>query len=301
MIPGAPREARWIRSEPRRSLPATDLDRLLRHALGDCTVAEVQPLTAGFRNANFKVRLNTRVGWIVVRIYEHDASLCQKEIDLLRVVGVTVPVPQVIFAELAGLDGLPPFLLMQYVEGISFHDLKRQLLRQRSPLAKHRRQSAASRSQSQDGSLSGRLLPRRYWTARIPLCASSICVWHRRTCDAACPPSCAIASVLCCGQERRSLQNSTLRLVSSTATSVNTTWWCDATAADGQWPQFSIGSSQSPARRWPTSAIFSAMSALRNPAPNLTSRLDICMPAEHYGRTGDTLRGWSISPRYARA
>ncbi len=125
MIPGAPREARWIRSEPRRSLPALDLDRLLRHGLGDCTVAEVQPLTAGFRNANFKVRLDARAGWIVLRIYEHDPSLCQKEIDLLRVVGATVSVPQVIFAEPAGLDGLPPFLLMQYVEGISFHDLKR--------------------------------------------------------------------------------------------------------------------------------------------------------------------------------
>ncbi|MGD0929999.1 MAG: phosphotransferase [Candidatus Korobacteraceae bacterium] len=125
MISGAPHAARWIRSEPRRSLPAPDLDRLLRHALGNCTVIEVQPLTAGFRNANFKVRLDTGDGWIVVRIYEHDASLCRKEIDLLRVVAVTVPVPQVIFAEPSGLDGLPPFLLMQYVEGISFHDLQR--------------------------------------------------------------------------------------------------------------------------------------------------------------------------------
>lgn len=125
MVPGAPHEARWICSEPRRSLPAPDLDCLLHHALGNCMVVEVQPLTTGFRNANFKVRLDARAGWIVVRIYEHDASLCQKEIDLLRVVGATIPVPQVIFAEPAGLDGLPPFLLMQYVEGISFHDLKR--------------------------------------------------------------------------------------------------------------------------------------------------------------------------------
>ncbi len=125
MIPGAPHAARWIRSEPRRSLPAPDLDRLLHHALGNCTVIEVQPLTAGFRNANFKVRLDSRACWIVVRIYEHDPSLCQKEIDLMRVAGVTVPVPQVIFAEPAGLDGLPPFLLTRYVEGISFHDLKR--------------------------------------------------------------------------------------------------------------------------------------------------------------------------------
>lgn len=125
MIPGAPREARWIRSEPRRSLPAPDLDRLLHHALGNCTVVEVQPLTAGFRNANFKLHLDGGAGCIVVRIYEQDPSLCRKEIDLLRVVGATVPVPQVIFAEPAGLDGLPPFALMQFVEGISFHDLKR--------------------------------------------------------------------------------------------------------------------------------------------------------------------------------
>jgi len=125
MIPGAPHEARWIRSEPRRSLPESDLDRLLHHALGNCTVIEVQPLTAGFRNANFKVRLDGGAGCIVVRIYEHDASLCQKEIDLLRMAGVTVPVPEAIFAEPSGLDGFPPFLLMRYVEGISFHELKR--------------------------------------------------------------------------------------------------------------------------------------------------------------------------------
>ncbi|MGA2903045.1 MAG: phosphotransferase [Candidatus Korobacteraceae bacterium] len=125
MIPGAPREACWIRSAPRRSLPAPDLDRLLRHALGNCKVVEVQPLTAGFRNANFKVQLETGAGCIVVRIYEHDASLCQKEIDLLRMVGGSVPVPRVIHAEPEGLHGLPPFLLMEYVEGISFHDLKR--------------------------------------------------------------------------------------------------------------------------------------------------------------------------------
>jgi aminoglycoside phosphotransferase (APT) family kinase protein len=61
----------------------------------------------------------------VLRIYEHDASLCQKEIDLIRLVGTSVPVPEVIHAEPRGFEDLPPFALMRYVESINFHELKR--------------------------------------------------------------------------------------------------------------------------------------------------------------------------------
>lgn len=125
MIPGAPAEARWIRSEPRRSLPAADLARLIETGMGPRRIVGAQPLTEGLRNANFKVQLESPAMTIVARIYEHDASLCQKEVDLLRLVSHAVPVPRVIHAEPVGLDGLPPFLLMEYVEGVSFHSLKR--------------------------------------------------------------------------------------------------------------------------------------------------------------------------------
>jgi hypothetical protein len=113
MIPGAPREARWVRSEPRRSLPARDLQRMLERALGECTILDVQPLTEGLRNANFKVRVDRQPECVVLRVYEHDPSLCQKEADLLRMVSAAVLVPQVIHAEPRGLEGLPPFLVMQ--------------------------------------------------------------------------------------------------------------------------------------------------------------------------------------------
>jgi aminoglycoside phosphotransferase (APT) family kinase protein len=135
VIPGVPDEARWIRSQPRRALDAPILERLVRTAFPRCHVVGVQPLTDGFRNTNLKVKLNTRTQWIVVRIYEHDASLCQKEIDLLQLVGGSVPVPDVIHAEPAGLDDLhaepaglddlPPFALSRYVEGINFRELNR--------------------------------------------------------------------------------------------------------------------------------------------------------------------------------
>jgi fructokinase len=98
---------------------------MLERALGKCTVLEVQPLTAGLRNANFKLVLDRAPECVVLRVYEHDPSLCQKEIDLLRMVSATVRVPQVIHAEPNGWENLPPYLVMQFIEGISFRDLKR--------------------------------------------------------------------------------------------------------------------------------------------------------------------------------
>ncbi len=98
---------------------------MLEHALGKCTVLEVQPLTDGLRNANFKLILDRAPECVVLRVYEHDPSLCQKEIDLLRMVSSTVRVPQVIHVEPNGWENLPPFLVMQFIEGVSFRDLKR--------------------------------------------------------------------------------------------------------------------------------------------------------------------------------
>jgi aminoglycoside phosphotransferase (APT) family kinase protein len=62
---------------------------------------------------------------MVLRIYQHDASLCQKEIDLLCLVGGAVPVAEVVYAEPRGLDDIPPFALLAYVEGIDVRELRR--------------------------------------------------------------------------------------------------------------------------------------------------------------------------------
>jgi fructokinase len=85
---------------------------------------QVRPLVDGLRNANFKVQIDTNPGWVVLRVYEHDPSLCQKEIDLMRLVGASVPVPEVIHAESCGLEDFGPFMLMRLVEGIRFRELK---------------------------------------------------------------------------------------------------------------------------------------------------------------------------------
>ena len=70
MIPGAPRQARSIRSEPPRSLPAPDLSRLIPSAVGPSSVFPVEPLSEGVRNQKFNIQLDSRDKWIVLRVYE---------------------------------------------------------------------------------------------------------------------------------------------------------------------------------------------------------------------------------------
>ena len=125
MIPGAPSESRWIRPSPRRDRPADVLERIVRTAFPRNRVLAAEPLGDGLRNSNFKLQLDSMREAIVLRIYEHDPSLCRKELDLLGLVGSSIPVPEVLHAEPLGLDGVPPFALLRYVEGITFRELVR--------------------------------------------------------------------------------------------------------------------------------------------------------------------------------
>ena len=125
MIYDAAVESRWLRPEPRRTLPPNFLERIIGFALPGCNPLEVQPLTDGFRNANFKIQLDSAPEFVVLRIYEHDASLCRKEVDLLSLIRHSVPVPEIIHAEFDGIQEVPPFVLLRYIDGITFRELKR--------------------------------------------------------------------------------------------------------------------------------------------------------------------------------
>jgi hypothetical protein len=46
----------------------------------------------------------------MLRVYEHDLSICKKDVDLIRLVGGSVPVPVVIHAEPHGWEDIPPFV-----------------------------------------------------------------------------------------------------------------------------------------------------------------------------------------------
>lgn len=125
MVHGAPDEARWLRPQPRLSLPANAFEKIVATAFPGHTAVDIRPLADGFRNANFRIQLDLRPETFVLRVYEHAASICRKEVDLLNRIGHSVPVPEVLYAEPGGMDEIPPFALFRYVEGIAFRDLKR--------------------------------------------------------------------------------------------------------------------------------------------------------------------------------
>lgn len=101
------------------------LQEIINIALPGCCAVDAQPFADGLRNANFRVQIDSTPKFVVLRVYEHDASLCQKELDLLNLVGNSIPVAEVIHAEPSGMNHVPPFLVLSYVEGISFRELKR--------------------------------------------------------------------------------------------------------------------------------------------------------------------------------
>ncbi len=61
----------------------------------------------------------------MLRIYDRNPDACGKETDLHRLIGRTVPVPEILHAEPRGIEGWGPFVLMSFVQGVSFRELKR--------------------------------------------------------------------------------------------------------------------------------------------------------------------------------
>jgi aminoglycoside phosphotransferase (APT) family kinase protein len=86
-------------------------------------VTSTEPLPEGISNFNYKVDLDSGEP-VVLRIYGRDPAVCQKEIDVLGLVRHQIPVPEILHANLAGLDMVGPYLVTRFVEGITFRRLR---------------------------------------------------------------------------------------------------------------------------------------------------------------------------------
>jgi aminoglycoside phosphotransferase (APT) family kinase protein len=106
--------------------PSPDaVTRLLGSLFGARRVDKVQLLSDGLCNFNYRVDLGKGAEVIVLRLYGRDPQACQKEVDLLRMVRETVPVPEVLLVSASGEGVVGPFIVMRYVEGITFRQLRR--------------------------------------------------------------------------------------------------------------------------------------------------------------------------------
>lgn len=98
-------------------------------AFPDSRVTGTQVLSGGLINTNIKIEFSSHERPVVLRFYQEDAhpraGVCLKETEVLRLVQSTVAVPEVMYVEPNGINSSPPFCILEFVNGITFQQLKR--------------------------------------------------------------------------------------------------------------------------------------------------------------------------------
>jgi aminoglycoside phosphotransferase (APT) family kinase protein len=139
----------WKVVSPPPPLPVADADALLDPWRDGRSIVEVEPLTGGIMNWNYRIRLSGSAERFVLRFYDRMPESCAKEVRILAEVRDDVPVPHVLFSEPAPTRlaprSFPPFCVLEFIDGISLRELRR------------RGETAGVAEASYDA---GRLLPR---------------------------------------------------------------------------------------------------------------------------------------------
>jgi aminoglycoside phosphotransferase (APT) family kinase protein len=94
-------------------------------ALTGSDVADVARFADGVTNDTYKITFHAPRAPVVLRLYR-DASRLQVEVAALSMVRGKVPVPALLHVVPVGEDGLPPFIVLEYIEGVPFREFRRQ-------------------------------------------------------------------------------------------------------------------------------------------------------------------------------
>ena len=102
-----------------------DLQRLITAAFPNRRIAAHERLAGGLINTNLKIYFERDFDPIVLRIYRDGPAVCKKEVAIHGLIQKEVPVAEFIYAHAEGDDDLPAFAVVEYVEGVTFQQLKR--------------------------------------------------------------------------------------------------------------------------------------------------------------------------------
>ena len=104
-----------------RHHPHIELERAAVEDLLECGVLEMELLTGGLRNTNYRVHLDNRERQqAVLRLYTADSGACAREAALLARVAGHVPVPSVLRSE---PDATPSWSLLEWIDGVRFDQM----------------------------------------------------------------------------------------------------------------------------------------------------------------------------------
>jgi len=93
---------------------------LVAAAFPNRKVARTELLSGGLSNTNVKIYFESDFNPVVLRLYRDGAAACDKEIAIHDLIYRHVPVPEILHAE-----STPAFAFVEYIEGLTFQQLKR--------------------------------------------------------------------------------------------------------------------------------------------------------------------------------
>jgi aminoglycoside phosphotransferase (APT) family kinase protein len=100
----------------------------LRHVMEKLSpqrqISSVGPLSGGLINDNSRIDFDSDHDPVVLRIYRDGAEACRKELALHELIQRKVRVPRILHIESNGFEEIPPFAILEFVEGITFQQLK---------------------------------------------------------------------------------------------------------------------------------------------------------------------------------
>ena len=99
--------------------------RLLANIFPTRSVRNLRLLSGGLINTNIRVDFEANYEPVVIRLYRNGAEACRKELALHDLLSQTIRVPRVLHAEPDGIEDSPAFSINEYVNALTFQELKR--------------------------------------------------------------------------------------------------------------------------------------------------------------------------------
>lgn len=119
-------EKDWGRRHEFVALEEDVLTSLLQPAFPGRKIVSAELLTAGHCNTNYKIQVSDLNDTFVLRIYVRDREAIQKDWDIFHLVQESVPIPELLYADLHGTEYNKPYAIMKWVDGILLSDVMAQ-------------------------------------------------------------------------------------------------------------------------------------------------------------------------------
>jgi aminoglycoside phosphotransferase (APT) family kinase protein len=119
-------EKDWGRVHELVALEENVLTSLLQPAFPGRKIVSSEILTAGHCNTNYKIRLSDLNDAFVLRIYVRDQEAIQKDWDIFHLVQESVPIPELLYADLHGTEYDKPYAIMKWVDGLLLSEVMAQ-------------------------------------------------------------------------------------------------------------------------------------------------------------------------------